>query len=92
MSAKEGTTELFKGGSGNNYNSPATTVNVIETAAAVPGHSESLPDRAESSVAWELGSAAHKMSDDYCTSACSNLTRSPLATSTNSCSTGSKQQ
>jgi hypothetical protein len=35
-------------------------------AATAPGHSESLPDCAESSAAWEVGSAAHKISGDYC--------------------------
>jgi hypothetical protein len=37
-------------------------------ATAPPGRSESLPDRAESSAAWELESTARKTSGDYSTS------------------------
>lgn len=39
-------------------------------SAAPPGLFESLPDCAESNVAWELGSTAHKMSGDYSTVLC----------------------
>jgi hypothetical protein len=34
-------------------------------ATAAPGRSKSLPDHAQSSAAWELGSTAHKTSGDY---------------------------
>lgn len=39
---------------------PHRTVNVFEMDAAPPGHSESLPDSAKYSVAWELGNAPCK--------------------------------
>jgi hypothetical protein len=64
-SAEEGKQSYSQKGLRKSQKGPSTTVNIFETAVATPGRYESSLDRAESSVAWERGSARRKTSGDY---------------------------